>query len=219
MSCSRDIILRLINTVHPLIWRQITWIEFLYLEKSWPLLMSNTRFMEPLMVPNDEPKSVNIDKISTALHVYYLNLIVNYLHTVQIAQIQAYNFECTLCSDAISGSMNRVFDIKSSHDFCRHRNSIQVIYFQINESTAYLHKLSWIKMVSQSQCQRIETTKREVDRKKRKMFVTAHVILRTAAMFLARALNRGSHPSLRLLSSYPFFTRTLHARKCLNSSK
>ena len=30
------------------------------------------------MVPNDEPKLVNIDKISTALHVYYLNVIVNY---------------------------------------------------------------------------------------------------------------------------------------------
>ena len=92
--------------------------------------MSNTQFMGPLMVPNDEPKSVNIDKISTALHVYNLNLIVNYLSTVQIAQIQAYNFECTPCSDAISGPMNRVFDIKSGHDFCRYRNSIQVIYFQ-----------------------------------------------------------------------------------------
>ena len=85
------------------------------------------------MVPNDKPKSVNIDKISTALHVYYLNLIVDYLNTVQIAQIQAYNFECTPCSDAISGPMNRVFDIKSGHDFCRYRNSIQVIYFQIND--------------------------------------------------------------------------------------
>ena len=61
-----------------------------------------------------------------------LNLIVNYLNTVQIAQIQAYNFECTPCSDAISGPMNRMFDIKSGHDFCRYRNSIQVIYFQIN---------------------------------------------------------------------------------------
>ena len=88
--------------------------------------------MGPLMVPNDEPKSVNIDTISTALHVYYLNLIVNYLNTVQIAQIQAYNFECTPCSDAISGPMNRVFDIKSGHDLSRYRNSIQVIYFQIN---------------------------------------------------------------------------------------
>ena len=39
-------------------------------------LMSNTRFMGPLVVPNDEPKSVNIDKISTALHVYYLNMNV-----------------------------------------------------------------------------------------------------------------------------------------------
>ena len=35
---------------------------------------------------------------------------------------------------------------------------------------------------------------RQVDRKKRKVFVTAHVVLRTAAIFLASALNRGSHP-------------------------
>ena len=42
----------------------------------------------------------------------------NYFNTGQIAQIQAYNFECTPCSDAISGPMNRVFDIKSRHDFC-----------------------------------------------------------------------------------------------------
>ena len=35
---------------------------------------------------------------------------------------------------------------------------------------------------------------RQVDRKNRKVFVTAHVILRTAAMFLASALNRGSRP-------------------------
>ena len=54
------------------------------------------------MVPNDELKTVNIiDKISIALHVYYVNLIVNYRNTVQIAQIQAYNFECIPCSDAI----------------------------------------------------------------------------------------------------------------------
>ena len=91
------------------------------------------------MVPNDEPKSVNIDKISTALHVHYLNLIqVNYLNTVQIAQIQAYNFKCTPCSDAISGPMNRVFDIKSGHDFCRYSNSIQVIYFQIKKKKKLL---------------------------------------------------------------------------------
>ena len=94
--------------------------------------MSNTRFMGPLTVPNDEPKSVDIDKISTSLHVYYLNLNVNQLNTVQIAQIQAYSFKCMPCSDAISGPMNRVFDIESGHDFCRHTNSIQVIYFQIN---------------------------------------------------------------------------------------
>ena len=68
--------------------------------------------MGPLLIPNDEPKWVNIDKISTALHVYYVNLIVNYRNTVQIAQIQAYNFECTPCSDVISGPMNRVFVIK-----------------------------------------------------------------------------------------------------------
>ena len=32
----------------------------------------------------------------------------------------------------ISGPMSRVLDIKSGHDFCRYRNSIQVNYFQIN---------------------------------------------------------------------------------------
>ena len=110
------------------------------------------------MVPNDEPKSVNIDKISTALHVYYLNLIVNYLNTVQIAQIQAYNFECTPCSDAISGPMNRMFDIKSGHDFCRYRNSIQVIYFQINDQKLCSNNFSWCfhqaKLVLYSLCKR-----------------------------------------------------------------
>ena len=35
----------------------------------------------------------------------------------------------------ISGPMNRVFDIKSGHDFCRYRNSIQVICFQINANS------------------------------------------------------------------------------------
>ena len=35
---------------------------------------------------------------------------------------------------------------------------------------------------------------RQVDRKKRKVFVTAHVVLRTTVMFLASALNKGSHP-------------------------
>ena len=34
----------------------------------------------------------------------------------------------------ISGPMNRVFDIKSGHDFCRYGNSIQVICFQINDT-------------------------------------------------------------------------------------
>ena len=32
--------------------------------------MLNTGFIGLLIVPNDAPKSVNIDKISTALHVY-----------------------------------------------------------------------------------------------------------------------------------------------------
>ena len=35
---------------------------------------------------------------------------------------------------------------------------------------------------------------RQVDGKKRKVFVTAHVALRTAVMFLASALSRGNHP-------------------------
>ena len=38
-----------------------------------------------------------------------------------------YRFGVLIC-----GPKNRVFDIKSDHDFCRYRNSIQVIYFQIN---------------------------------------------------------------------------------------
>ena len=36
----------------------------------------------------------------------------------------------------IRGLMNRVFDIKSGHDFCRYRNSIPVIYFQINANSS-----------------------------------------------------------------------------------
>ena len=51
---------------------------------------------------------------------------------MQIAQIQLRIHYCTPCSDAISGPKNRVCEIKSGHDFCRYRNSIQVIYFQIN---------------------------------------------------------------------------------------
>ena len=51
---------------------------------------------------------------------------------MQIAQIQLRMHYCTPCSDAISGPKNRVCEIKSGHDFCRYRNSIQVIYFQIN---------------------------------------------------------------------------------------
>ena len=38
-----------------------------------------------------------------------------------------YRFGVLIC-----GPKNRVFDIKSGHDFCRYRNSIQVICFQIN---------------------------------------------------------------------------------------
>ena len=37
----------------------------------------------------------------------------------------------------ISGPMNRMFD-KSGHNFCRYRNSIQIIYFQING--IYIHE-------------------------------------------------------------------------------
>ena len=35
----------------------------------------------------------------------------------------------------ICGPKNRVCEIKSGHDFCRYRSSIQVIYFQINACT------------------------------------------------------------------------------------
>ena len=38
-----------------------------------------------------------------------------------------YRFGLLIC-----GPKNRVLDIKSGHDFCRYRNSVQVIYFQIN---------------------------------------------------------------------------------------
>ena len=43
-----------------------------------------------------------------------------------------YRFGVLIC-----GPKNRVFDIKSGHDFCRYRNSIQVIYFQINDSSSH----------------------------------------------------------------------------------
>ena len=43
--------------------------------------------------------------------------------------VTIYRFGVLIC-----GPKNRVFDIKSGHDFCRYRNSIQVIYFQINAS-------------------------------------------------------------------------------------
>ena len=48
------------------------------------------------MASNYHPKSVNIDKISTALHVYYLNLIIHEPNTVQIAQMQAYSTQVLL---------------------------------------------------------------------------------------------------------------------------
>ena len=73
--------------------------------------MSNTRFLGPLIPQMMTPECVNIDKISTAPHVYYLNLNVNYLKIVQIAGILAYSFENTPCSDASSDPKNRVFDI------------------------------------------------------------------------------------------------------------
>ena len=73
----------------------------------------------------NEPKSVNVDKISTLVHVHYINLTVNETNTVQIAQIRLRMHYCTP-SDAIKGPKNRVFEIKSTgHDsVCRYRNSI-----------------------------------------------------------------------------------------------
>ena len=51
-----------------------------------------------------------------------------------------YRFGVLIC-----GPKNRVFDIKSGHDFCRYRNSIQVIYFQINGSEISLTEPSLIE--------------------------------------------------------------------------
>ena len=42
---------------------------------------------------------------------------------------------------------------------------------------------------------------RQVDEKYRKVFPTAHVVLRTAAMFLANALNRGHPPKILKVAS------------------
>ena len=39
-------------------------------------------------------------------------------------------------SDNIHGPKNQVCDIISDHNFCRYRNSIQVIHFQVNDSNA-----------------------------------------------------------------------------------
>ena len=40
---------------------------------------------------------------------------------------------------------------------------------------------------------------RQVDEKYRKVFVFAHVVLRTAAIFVASAPNRGNHPRPKTL--------------------
>ena len=48
----------------------------------------------------NEPKPVNIYKISTVLRVHYLNLTVNETNTVQIAQTRLQMHCCTPCSDA-----------------------------------------------------------------------------------------------------------------------
>ena len=77
-----------------------------------------------------EPKSVNIDKISTVLHFYCLNLIVNERKTVQFAQIQLALLHCLFRPykwSQESGVRNQ----KGPH-FYRYRNSIQVIYFRIS---------------------------------------------------------------------------------------
>ena len=47
-----------------------------------------------------------------------------------------YRFGVLIC-----GPKNRVFDIKNGHDFCRYRNSIQVIYFQINGEILFAQKI------------------------------------------------------------------------------
>ena len=48
----------------------------------------------------------------------------------------------------------------------------------------------YIKMAAKSR----EYKERQVDEKYHKVFVTPHVVKRTAAMFLASAINRGNHP-------------------------
>ena len=42
----------------------------------------------------------------------------------------------------MSGTKNRLFDIKSSHDFCRYKNTIQIIYFHINAPASGMRWLS-----------------------------------------------------------------------------
>ena len=54
-------------------------------------------------------------------------------------------------------------------------------------------KRYWTTFADEPKSKSRDYKERQVDRKKRKVFVTAHVVLRTAAMFLASALNRGSH--------------------------
>ena len=54
-----------------------------------------------------------------------------------------YRFGVLIC-----GPKNRVFGIKSGHDFCRCRNSIQVIYFQINDFKGiWQYKLNMVMQI------------------------------------------------------------------------
>ena len=50
-------------------------------------------------------------------------------------------------------------------------------------------------LCEQPSTKQVNQAERQVDGEKRKVFVAAHVVLRTAAMFLASALNRGGHPA------------------------
>ena len=59
-----------------------------------------------------------------------------------------------------------------------------------SETNVMMRKETFLSVGSKSR----DYEERQVDKKKRKVFVTAHVIQRMAAMFLASALNRGSHP-------------------------
>ena len=105
---------------------------------------------------NEHPRSVNSGKITSALHVFYLNLNL-------LAQNSAN------CSD--TGIQLRMHALFRRHKwsqesgvrhqkwprlyFCRYRNSIQVIYFQIsaeNERSKFKFKtdliINWIQTPS-----------------------------------------------------------------------